>query len=59
MWEVELVLVRGWLMSLDQRSYEQVLAAIELVAEHGPQLGRPVVDTVSASRHPNMKELGP
>lgn len=59
MWEVELVLVRDWLMSLDQRSYEQVLAALELLAEHGPQLGRPIVDTVSASRHRNMKELRP
>lgn len=46
-------------MSLDQRSYEQVVAAVELLAEHGPQLGRPIVDTVTASRHRNMKELRP
>ncbi|HIW28849.1 MAG TPA: type II toxin-antitoxin system RelE/ParE family toxin [Candidatus Luteococcus avicola] len=52
-------LVRDWLVSLDQRSYEQVTAAIELLAEHGPQLGRPIVDTVAASRHRNMKELRP
>lgn len=59
MWSIELDLVRGWLMSLDQRSYEQVMAAIQLLAEHGPQLGRPIVDTVTASRHRNMKELRP
>lgn len=59
MWSVELDLVRDWLVSLDQRSYEQVMAAIELLAEHGPQLGRPIVDTVAASRHRNMKELRP
>lgn len=46
-------------MSLDQRSYEQVVAAVELLEERGPQLGRPIVDTVKASRHKNMKELRP
>lgn len=30
-----------------------------LLGEHGPQLGRPIVDTVSRSRHRNMKELRP
>lgn len=30
-----------------------------LLAEHGPQLGRPIVDTVNRSRHRNMKELRP
>ena len=40
------------------------LAAIEKLAEAiltletiGPQLGRPLVDTLKASRHANMKEL--
>ncbi|WP_252190338.1 MULTISPECIES: type II toxin-antitoxin system RelE/ParE family toxin [unclassified Rhodococcus (in: high G+C Gram-positive bacteria)] len=46
-------------MALDQSSYEQVVAALELLAERGPQLGRPLVDTVKASRHKNMKELRP
>ena len=46
-----------WLTSLDQSSYEQVVAALELLAERGPQLGRPLVDTVVGSRHKNMKEL--
>lgn len=35
------------------------MAAIELLEERGPQLGRPIVDTVKASRHKNMKELRP
>ncbi|WP_258066822.1 type II toxin-antitoxin system RelE/ParE family toxin [Arthrobacter sp. GMC3] len=34
-------------------------AALELLAERGPQLGRPLVDTVVRSRHKNMKELRP
>lgn len=36
-------LVEPWLLGLDQDSYEQVVAALELVAERGPQLGRPLV----------------
>lgn len=58
-WSVDVELVNGWLNSLDAASYEQVVAALELLAEQGPQLGRPLVDTVSGSRHRNMKELRP
>ncbi|WP_197285898.1 type II toxin-antitoxin system RelE/ParE family toxin [Nocardiopsis sp. NRRL B-16309] len=36
-----------------------MVAALELLAESGPSLGRPLVDTVHASRHRNMKELRP
>jgi hypothetical protein len=59
MWDVDLHLVEAWLTSLDEDSYEQVVAAIELLEEHGPHLGRPLVDTVKASIHKNMKELRP
>lgn len=58
-WEIDLELVADWLLALDQRSYELVMAALELLKEHGPQLGRPIVDTVSRSRHRNMEELRP
>lgn len=58
-WDVDLGYIEGWLADLDQQSYEQVVAAIELLAERGPQLGRPLVDTIKASRHKNMKELRP
>lgn len=59
MWSVDVEQVADWLASLDDRSYEQVFAALELLQERGPQLGRPIVDTVTASRHKNMKELRP
>lgn len=52
-------LVDDWLLSLDQESYEQVVAALEVLAARGPHLGWPLVDTVTASRHRNMKELRP
>lgn len=59
MWSVDLELIENWLDSLDRASWKQVMAAIEVLREHGPQLGRPLVDTVTASRHRNMKELRP
>ena len=59
MWNVDIELIAEWLASLDDDSRVQVIAAIELLEERGPQLGRPIVDTVSASQHRNMKELRP
>ena len=57
--EVNVEFVESWLRELDQDSYEQVVAALELLEERGPQLGRPLVDTIKTSRHKNMKELRP
>lgn len=58
-WEVNLELVESWLDDLDQDSYEQVIAALELLSDRGPQLGRRLVYTVKAPRHKNIKELRP
>jgi hypothetical protein len=58
-WHVDVTYVRDWLLSLDRRTYEQVVAALELLQEEGPGLGRPLVDSVRESRHRNMKELRP
>jgi len=38
---------------------EALLVAIRVLGDHGPALGRPLVDSVKASRHKNMKELRP
>lgn len=59
MWSIDAALIEAWVASLDDGSRGQVFAAIEMLQEHGPQLGRPLVDTVTASRHRNMKELRP
>ena len=58
-WTVEVDNVIGWLNGLDQTSHELVVAALELLQERGPTLGRPLVDTVVDSKHNNMKELRP
>jgi len=35
----------------------EILALSRLLQRFGPQLGRPCVDTLKGSRHPNMEEL--
>lgn len=48
-----------WAEGLDQADAEALLAAIRVLRDQGPTLGRPLVDTVKGSRHNNMKELRP
>ncbi|MDQ2873891.1 MAG: type II toxin-antitoxin system RelE/ParE family toxin [Actinomycetota bacterium] len=48
-----------WAGELEQADAEALLAAIRVLRDQGPALGRPLADTVEASRHPNMKELRP
>ena len=45
------------LFSLDKDLQDELLAHANLLAEFGPNLGRPTVDTLKASKHTNMKEL--
>lgn len=59
MWELEIDLVEGWLLSVDEESYDLIVAALAILKEYGPGLGRPLVDTVVGSKHSNMKELRP
>lgn len=62
-WELYLTdEVDAWLDGLaatDLDSYRQVVAGIEVLAEVGPSLGRPLVDRVKGSRLHGMKELRP
>jgi len=59
MWDIDWTLIEEWLMALDNATYLQVRAALGVLASRGPQLGRPLVDTVKQSKHKNMKELRP
>ena len=59
-WDVYLVdEVRQWLETLDASTHARVVQAIDLLAEHGPGLGRPLVDTIHGSSMANLKELRP
>jgi hypothetical protein len=42
---------------LDRDVQDEILAVTRLLQQFGPNLGRPRVDTLNDSRHPNMKEL--
>ncbi len=43
--------------ALEEDLQDELLAHARLLAEFGPHLGRPTVDTLKGSRHANMKEL--
>jgi hypothetical protein len=62
-WEVNLLEeVERWFLQLcesDPVSADRVAEAIDLLAEHGPALGRPAVDRVKGSKFHHMKELRP
>ncbi len=58
-WDIDVTLIEEWLLGLDDATYDQVVAAIRVLSEEGPTLGRPLVDSVKGSRHHHMKELRP
>lgn len=51
--------VRDWITALDDRSHRLVVQAIDLLADRGPALGRPMVDHIQHSAIQNLKELRP
>jgi hypothetical protein len=63
LWEVLLHSeVEKWLLTLtgtDPGIADEVVAAIDKLAEEGPTLGRPLADRIKGSRHHHMKELRP
>jgi hypothetical protein len=61
-WEWEVEFDPGfekWVIGLSQADAEALLAAIRVLRDQGPALGRPLVDSVVGSRHKNLKELRP
>jgi len=54
--------VAVWVRDLrrtDPQAAEKVEAAVDVLAEYGPTLGRPLVDTLAGSKLANLKELRP
>lgn len=62
-WNVSLhAEVEAWFLDIcrtDPVTADLIAEAIDLLAEHGPALGRPLVDRLHASRYHHMKELRP
>jgi hypothetical protein len=46
-----------WWTTLSDDQKESVTDRVDLLAERGPDLGRPVVERIHTSRHHSMKEL--
>lgn len=58
MWEVEVTdEFDQWYRDLEEVDDQAVAAAIDYLAEHGPNAKRPVVGLIEGSLLPNMKEL--
>ena len=49
----------GQLSQIDFTTYEQVVVAIEMLAQAGPSLRRPLVGRIQGSSLHNLKELRP
>lgn len=57
-WEIETSdQFSDWYLRLNDGEAESVGRSIDLLGKSGPALGRPHVDTLKASRIPNLKEL--
>ena len=48
---------KEWFIGLDELDRARIEDRVDLFEQLGPSLGRPVVDSIQASRHDNMKEL--
>jgi hypothetical protein len=49
--------VRDWIDSLEGATHTRVVQAIDTLADVGPGLGRPLVDTIHGSTVANLNEL--
>ena len=57
-WEIEVTdQFDEWWSTLTEDQREAVTDRVDVLAERGPDLGRPIVDRIHSSRHQSMKEL--
>lgn len=47
----------AWFIQQTPELQDDLLAALKVLQEEGPQLSRPLADTVNGSKYANMKEL--
>ena len=59
-WDIYVVdEVLEWIDALDDAAHKRVVGALDALAEGGPGLGRPLVDSIHNSTIANLKELRP
>lgn len=49
--------VHDWVSELPEKQAIRFLAALQILEQQGPDLGRPLVDTIKGSSIHNLKEL--
>ena len=54
MWNIEYTYIEKWLDTLDDVAISMIFAALERLQEEGPNLGRPLVDTLSNTEVKNL-----
>lgn len=59
MWVIEIEYITEWLDNLDAETIAKIFAALKRLEQEGPNLGRPLVDTLSGTTFKNLKELRP
>lgn len=59
MWTIEYENIVDWLDMQDDKTVACVFAALEILQQQGPYLGRPLVDTLKGATVKNLKELRP
>lgn len=59
MWDVDIRYIVDWLDKQDDETVAHIFAALELLQQRGPGLGRPLVDTLKHSAVSHLKELRP
>ena len=59
MWTIDYDYIIPWLDEQDDETVACIFAALEILQQQGPSLGRPLVDTLKGSRLSNLKELRP
>lgn len=59
MWEIDYSHIEAWLDEQTEETVACIFASLELLELEGPNLGRPLVDTIRWSSVGNLKELRP
>ncbi|MBQ9004146.1 MAG: type II toxin-antitoxin system RelE/ParE family toxin [Eggerthellaceae bacterium] len=59
MWEIDYTYIEEWIDTQEPQEQYCLFAAAEILAQQGPVLDRPLVDSIHGSAHANMKELRP
>ena len=58
MWKIEVTHeFEVWWHTLSDKGQDRLRGALGVLSQRGPGTGRPLVETLSGSRYPNMKEL--